>query len=126
MPEKWEGLAIGPRLKGGHYLLLAGTDNDYSVTQNAGGEQFDVYFRFTDPTLSLVDPVPARRPPPAASSPLIWPPRRPDLLTDGYKLLPGVLHAYKVTSSRPRRLCRPIHHDHDEDDDDHHGDHDDE
>ena len=30
------------------YLLLAGTDNDYSVTQNAGGEQFDVYFRFTD------------------------------------------------------------------------------
>jgi hypothetical protein len=48
VPEKWEGLAIGPRLKGGHYLLLAGTDNDYSVTQNADGEQFDVYFRFTD------------------------------------------------------------------------------
>src|SRR5215470_11127644 len=47
VPEKWEGLAIGPRLKGGHYLLLAGTDNDYSVTQNDDGVQFNVYFRFT-------------------------------------------------------------------------------
>ena len=42
VPEKWEGLAIGPRLKGGNYLLLAGTDNDYSVTQNGSNEQFDV------------------------------------------------------------------------------------
>jgi hypothetical protein len=47
-PEKWEGLAIGPRLANGSYLLLAGTDNDYSVTQNAGNVQFDVYFRFSD------------------------------------------------------------------------------
>ena len=39
-PEKWEGLAIGPRLASGDYLLLAGTDNDYSVTQNGSGEQF--------------------------------------------------------------------------------------
>lgn len=31
-PEKWEGLAIGPRLDDGSYLVLAGTDNDYSVT----------------------------------------------------------------------------------------------
>ena len=48
VPEKWEGLAIGPRLKGGNDLLLAGTDNDYSVPQNAGDEQCDVYFRFID------------------------------------------------------------------------------
>ena len=33
-PEKWEGLAIGPGLKDGSYLVLAGTDNDYSVTQD--------------------------------------------------------------------------------------------
>jgi len=43
-PEKWEGLTIGPKLTNGQYLILAGTDNDFSVTQNADGIQFDVYF----------------------------------------------------------------------------------
>ena len=47
-PEKWEGLAIGPKLANGSFLVLAGTDNDYSVTQSGSGTQFDVYFRFTD------------------------------------------------------------------------------
>jgi hypothetical protein len=44
--EKWEGLAIGPRLLGGARLILAGNDNDYSVTQTGAGEQFDVYADF--------------------------------------------------------------------------------
>ena len=46
-PEKWEGLAVGPQLADGSYLVLAGTDNDYSVTQNlaSGGLQFDRYFK---------------------------------------------------------------------------------
>jgi len=43
-PEKWEGLAVGPQLNDGSYLLLAGTDNDYSVTQNGSNVQFDVYY----------------------------------------------------------------------------------
>jgi hypothetical protein len=43
-PEKWEGLAVGPQLNDGSYLLLTGTDNDYSVTQNGSNIQFDVYF----------------------------------------------------------------------------------
>ena len=42
-PEKWEGLAVGPKLADGSYLLLAGTDNDYSVTQNGTGTQFAVF-----------------------------------------------------------------------------------
>ena len=42
--EKWEGLTIGPQLGDGSYVMLAGTDNDYSVTQNGTGVQFDVYF----------------------------------------------------------------------------------
>src|SRR5262245_17423467 len=53
VPEKWEGLAIGPRLSNGSYVVLAGTDNDYSVTQNGGGTQFDVYFNFA---AALADP----------------------------------------------------------------------
>lgn len=42
VPEKMEGLAIGPRLLNGRHLILVGTDNDYSVTQTGAGEQFEV------------------------------------------------------------------------------------
>ena len=42
IPEKLEGLTIGPRLDDGSYALLLGTDNDFSVTQNSSGVQFDV------------------------------------------------------------------------------------
>jgi len=48
VPEKLEGLSIGPRLSDGQYLILAGTDNDFSVTQIAGSTtQFDVYYNPT-------------------------------------------------------------------------------
>jgi hypothetical protein len=47
VPEKWEGLTIGPRLSDGQFVILAGTDNDFSVTQNANGIQFDVYYNPT-------------------------------------------------------------------------------
>ena len=42
IPEKLEGLAIGPRLADGRHLVLIGSDNDYSVTQTGAGEQFEV------------------------------------------------------------------------------------
>ena len=42
IPEKLEGLTVGPRLNDGSYALLLGTDNDFSTTQNASGVQFDV------------------------------------------------------------------------------------
>lgn len=42
IPEKLEGLAIGPRLLSGGRVALIGSDNDYSVTQTGAGEQFDV------------------------------------------------------------------------------------
>ena len=43
-PEKWEGLAVGPQMNADTYLLLAGTDNDYSGTQNGSTTKFNVYF----------------------------------------------------------------------------------
>lgn len=102
-PEKWEGLAIGPRLADGSYLLLAGTDNDYSVTQNAGGDQFDVYFRFTDAdpyATSIQCPLGAVTGCTGAASAV------PD---DGsYQLLPGVLHAYKVSAADLAGYTAPI------------------
>jgi len=94
VPEKWEGLTVGPMLKDGSYFMLAGTDNDYSVTQNGSDAQFDVYFRFSDtdpyatsiqcPLGSTTDCIGAATSVPADGS---------------YILLPGVLHAYKVPAA---------------------------
>ena len=42
IPEKLEGFAFGPRLADGSYTLILVTDNDFSVTQNGAGTQFDV------------------------------------------------------------------------------------
>jgi hypothetical protein len=57
VPEKLEGLTIGPRLAGGGYMLLLGTDNDFSVTQTGAGEQFDVCSNGTQVTLDAGCPM---------------------------------------------------------------------
>jgi len=115
--EKWEGMAIGPRLKNGAHLILTGNDNDFSVTQNASSVQFDVYVDFNGnsvqrdidrPTMlsgQEVGPVPA-----------------------GFVLLPGVLHAYKASAADlagyvpPQQDQRGHGHGDDCDDDDDHDD----
>ena len=96
-PEKWEGLAIGPQLANGNYLVLTGTDNDYSVTQNATGTQFDVYFRFTD-----TDPFATSIQCPIGSTNACFftANNAPATLSSAYSLLPGVLAAFtaKITA----------------------------
>jgi hypothetical protein len=95
VPEKWEGLAVGPQLRDGSYLMLAGTDNDYSVTQNGSNVQFDVYFRFSDadPYATSIQ---------CALGATTNCTRTDDdtavvaTLPADYRLLPGVLHAYKI------------------------------
>jgi hypothetical protein len=103
VPEKWEGLAIGPQLKDGSYLMLAGTDNDYSVTQNDDGEQFDVYLRFTDSdpfATSIQCPLGEMTGCSGAAE---------SVPTDGsYTLLPGVLHAYRVPASDLATYIAPV------------------
>jgi hypothetical protein len=42
VPEKIEGLTIGPQLVDGTYEILVGTDNDFSVTQKGVSTQLDV------------------------------------------------------------------------------------
>lgn len=83
-PEKWEGLAVGPQLANGSFLVLAGSDNDYSVTQSDSGEQFDVWFRMSD-----ADPFAT-----SIQCPIGAVVGCTGALTDDYVLLPGVLHAY--------------------------------
>lgn len=91
-PEKWEGIAIGPRLNNGKYLILTGSDNDYSVTQNALGTQFDVWLNFLDAdpyAMSIQCPLGQTTGCTRTSNNAAV-----DLNLDTYALLPGVLHAY--------------------------------
>lgn len=95
-PEKWEGLAIGPQLANGKYLILAGTDNDYSVTQNGSNVQFDVYLRMTD-----ADPYASSIQCPVGQTTgcFLTSNASATSLTADYQLLPGVLHAYTADIS---------------------------
>jgi hypothetical protein len=109
-PEKWEGLAIGPRLADGSHLVLAGTDNDYSVTQNASSVQYDVYVRplaaggiervrcdigtFANCVSVNADG--------AAAAAL---PAGFDFT--GFALIPGVLHAYRASAADLAGYVRP-------------------
>lgn len=90
-PEKWEGLAVGPQLSNGKYVILAGTDNDYSVTQNGSSVQFDVYLRMTDsdPFASSI-----QCPVGQTSGCFSTATSAAASLTGDYQLLPGVLHSY--------------------------------
>lgn len=102
-PEKWEGLAIGPKLADGSFMMLAGTDNDYSVTQNGSGTQFDVYFRFSDADpygTSIQCPLGATTGCTGAAT---------SVPGDGsYRLLPGVLHSYKVSAAELAAYTAPV------------------
>ena len=105
-PEKWEGLAIGPKLADGSFMMLAGTDNDYSVTQNGTGTQFDVYFRFSD-----ADPYKTSIQCPLGSTSgcfLTSDSTASATLTGDYKLLPGVLHSYKVSATDLAGYTAPV------------------
>lgn len=108
-PEKWEGLAIGPQLADGSHLVLAGTDNDYAVSQNGSNVQFDVYFKPTGGgaaariqcdigTFSNCRSV--------AADGTVGAPVAPDFDTTGYRLIPGVLHAYKASAADLAGLAR--------------------
>lgn len=110
-PEKWEGLAIGPRLHDGSYLVLTGTDNDYSVTQNATGTQRDVYFKPGAGTVSRIqcDIGTFNNCLSVGSDGAVGAALPAGFDFSGYRLIPGVLHAYKASAAdlagyvRPRR-----------------------
>ncbi len=86
VPEKMEGFAIGPMLADGSFMMLMGTDNDYSVTQNGAGTQFDVYFRFSDS-----DPLAT-----SIQCPIGTVTGCTGTLTGDYALVPGILQSYKA------------------------------
>jgi len=93
--EKWEGLTIGPRLSGGGYVIVAGTDNDFSVAQGVTGQPTDIYVDFQGnvarcvlDSRSLCEITPVDHV--VIDDPVAVP--------DGFMLLPGVLHAYRASA----------------------------
>ncbi|MDN5935066.1 MAG: esterase-like activity of phytase family protein [Nitrosospira sp.] len=96
VPEKWEGLAIGPKLDDGSYLMLAGTDNDYSVSQNGSGTQFDILFNPATGARMSCDLETMNNCFSIDSNGAITTTSVTD--TTGYALIPGVLHAYKLST----------------------------
>ena len=106
-PEKWEGLAVGPQLADGSYLLLAGTDNDYSVTQNDSNVQFDVYFNPTTQARVQCDLGGTTNCFSISSTAVIGTTNLGNLPT-GFALIPGVLHAYKVSAADLGGYIAPV------------------
>ncbi|MBA4176229.1 MAG: PEP-CTERM sorting domain-containing protein [Leptothrix sp. (in: Bacteria)] len=109
-PEKWEGLTVGPRLNDGSYLLLAGTDNDYSVTQNGSPVQLDVYFKVMagvtsriQCTIGTFDACITINANGSLGSAVA-----PGFDFTGYRKIPGVLHAYKASAADLAGLVRPL------------------
>lgn len=80
VPEKLEGLTIGPKLADGTFLILIGTDNDFSVTQTGAGVQEEVVIK-GDP---LVGPI-------SDSTKIALDASLPE----GFKPIPGFLYAFK-------------------------------
>lgn len=93
VPEKFESFAFGPRLEDGSVLLLAGTDNDYSVTQNGPGTQFDTWYDLSDddPAASAIECKLGEK-----TGCFTAKDRQPAKLKKHHVLLPGVLMAYRV------------------------------
>jgi hypothetical protein len=105
-PEKMEGLTIGPQI-GGQYLIVVGTDNDFSVTQDAGtGIQFDEYFnpstieriRCDIGTFDNCTVVNANG---SLGGAFVG-------STDGFALVPGVLYAYLSTGQDLAGFVEPF------------------
>jgi len=100
VPEKMEGLAIGPRLGDGQYLILAGTDNDFSVTQIAGSTtQFDVYYNPTTGARIQCDLGSLNNCHVINSDGTLSNTSVPGDATSGFALIPGLLYAFKSTGS---------------------------
>jgi hypothetical protein len=127
LAEKWESLAIGPRLRNGGHMILTGNDNDYSVTQSGSGEQFDVYVDFQGHFARCVidDPTQCEVNPPTTDLVI----DNPVPVPNGFTLLPGLLHAFKASATDLAGYVEPDGrrgrdgrgHDGDRDDDDRHG-----
>ena len=106
-PEKWEGLTVGPKLQDGSFMLLAGTDNDYSVTQNGSNIQFDVYYNPTTGARVQCDLGGTTNCFSIAANGNVGTTNLGNLPA-GFALIPGVLHAYKASAADLGGYTAPV------------------
>lgn len=86
IPEKFEGLAIGPQLADGSYAVIVGTDSDFSVTQDDDlGVQLDVC---TDGRQVTID--------------------SGDCAATGATLIPTYVSSFKASSAELQGFVRPV------------------
>lgn len=98
-PEKWEGLVIGPQLSDGSYALVAGTDNDYSVTQNGSGTQFDVFYNPTSGARVQCDLGTTTNCTSISTTGSVGSPGGVGPLPAGFSLIPGVLASWRASEA---------------------------
>ncbi|AGY59314.1 esterase-like activity of phytase family protein [Gloeobacter kilaueensis] len=79
VPEKIEGLAVGPALADGSLVVIAITDNDFSVTQDDNDVQFDVCVDAPAYTTSSEVPIDAPCP-------------------SGQSLIPTFIYSFKINA----------------------------
>ncbi len=102
------GSASGSSSPAAQYLILVGTDNDFSITQDLdSGIQFDEYFRFSG---SITERIRCDRGTfvnctSVNSDGTLGDPFSGE--TDGFGLLPGLLYAYLSGSGDLASLVRP-------------------
>ena len=109
VPEKWEGLAIGPKLADGSFLMLAGTDNDYSVSQISGSTtQYDVYFKAGTNNRIQCEIGGFANCVVVKSDGTLGAAVAAGFDTTGYTLIPGVLHAYKASATDLAGYTAPV------------------
>ncbi len=107
-PEKWEGLAIGPRLSDGSLMLLAGTDNDYSATQNGSNIQFDVYYNPTSGARVQCDLGTTVNCTSINTTGSVGSPGNVGNLPAGFSLIPGVLTAWRLSEADVGGYTPPV------------------
>lgn len=90
--------------------MLAGTDNDYSVTQNGSGTQFDVYIKPGSGTVSRIqcDIGSFNHCLQIATDGSVGGAVAANFDRSGYTLMPAVLNAYKASASDLAAYLAPV------------------
>lgn len=84
------------------WLIVAGNDNDYSVTQNGSAVQFDVLY---NPATQQRIQCPLGS---TAGCTLAGTSTAYTGSTDGFALIPGVLHAYRASATELAGYTAPV------------------
>jgi hypothetical protein len=109
-PEKLEGFTIGPKLADGSYLVLVGNDNDYSVTQNASGVQFERYFRPAGTSVERIEcdlGAGFQNCKSVGNDGSVGAALPSGFDYAGFRLIPGVLYAYRASPTDLAKFVRP-------------------